>query len=58
MSKGVGVKTMMGKPVETAEPSSWEIKNSRQTAVEPVWTELGPLLVGDSCVSWMAWGYP
>lgn len=57
MSKGEGVKTMMGKTVETAEPSSWELKNSRQIAVEPAWTELGPLLVGGSCVSWMAWGY-
>lgn len=26
MSKGEGVKTMMGKRVETAEPSSWELR--------------------------------
>lgn len=55
MSKGEGVKTIMGKPVETAEPSLWELKKSRRTAVEPAWPELGPLLVGDSCVAWSAW---
>lgn len=32
-----GVKTMMEKSTETAESSSWKLRNSRPTAVEPPW---------------------
>ena len=30
---------MMGKSIETAQPSSWELINSRTTAAEPVWDQ-------------------
>lgn len=33
---------MIGKSIETAEPNSWEIMNSRPTAIEPPWTKLDP----------------
>ena len=43
---------MMEKSTETAEPSSWKLMNSRLTAVEPPWTELGSPYVGDSGEVW------
>lgn len=45
------IKTMMGKSVETDEPSSWELLNSRPTVVELHGTVLGPLHVSEQlCV--------
>lgn len=41
----VWIKTMMGKSVETDEPSSWELLKSRPTVVELHGTVLGPLRV-------------
>lgn len=42
------VKIMVEKPIETAESNSWKLRNSRQTAVNFLGTELGSPCEGDS----------
>ena len=41
----------MGEPTETADLSSWELMDSEPTGSLHE-TDLGPLHVFDSCVSW------
>lgn len=43
---------MAGKSTETANLSLWKLMDSKPTAKESVWTDLGSLHVGDSCTAW------
>ena len=40
------VKIMRKKSTETVEPSSWKLRNSRLTAVEPPWVQTRPSMIG------------
>ena len=46
------MKDLDGEIHKTAEPIWWEFTKSRPTAVKPPGTELCPLHVGDSSVTW------
>lgn len=50
----VGVKIMIGKPTETADPSSQELPDSRPTAREPAWDQPSSgVRISPSCTSWL-----
>lgn len=49
---------MAGKPMEKADPNSWEFTDYRPTAGEPAWSQTRSPTRVTVCVSWTVCGTP